>query len=100
MLTGDFNKDINYNTLIVDSGASTHMVHSKSLLSKFKKANGVVKIGDNSEVETKGTETLTGNHLDKNGQQIDVTLHDILIVPTLWVNLFSIQKQPQNLIAK
>jgi hypothetical protein len=50
MLTGDINKDVNYNTFIADSGVSTHMVHSKSLLSNFQKDNGVVKIGDNSEV--------------------------------------------------
>jgi hypothetical protein len=92
MLTGDFNKDVNYNTFIADSGASTHMGHSKSLLSNCQKENGVVKIGDNSEVESEGTGTFTVYHLDKNGQQIDVTLHDVLLVPTLWVNLFSITK--------
>jgi hypothetical protein len=92
ILTGYFNKDVNYNTFIVDSGAFIHMVHSKSLSSNFQKEDGVVKIGDNSEVESEGTGTFTGYHLDKNGQQFDVTLHDVLLVPTLWVNLFSITK--------
>jgi hypothetical protein len=62
------------------------------LLSNFQKEDGVVKIGDNSEVESEGTGTFTGYHLYKNGQQIDVTIHDVLLVPTLWVNLFSITK--------
>jgi hypothetical protein len=96
MLTGDFNEDVNFNTFI----ASTHMVHSKSLLSNFQKKDGVVKIGDNSEVESEGTGTFTGRHLDKYGQQIDVTLHEVLLVPTLWVNFFQSQKQPLNQIAR
>jgi hypothetical protein len=69
MFTGDFNEDINYNRFIADSGESTHMVHSKSLLSNFQKEDGVVKIGDNSEVESEGTGTFTGYHLDKHGKQ-------------------------------
>jgi hypothetical protein len=68
MLTRDFNNYI-YNTFIADSGASTHMVHSKSMLSNFQKEDGVVKVGDNSEVESEGTGTFTGYHLDKNVQK-------------------------------
>jgi hypothetical protein len=68
------------------------MVHSKSLLANFKKDSGKVKIGDSSEVDSEGTGTFKGYHLNKEGKQIDVTLDDVLLVPHLWVNLFSITK--------
>jgi hypothetical protein len=46
------------NTFIADSGASAHMVHSKSLLTNFKEKSRMVKIGGNTEVKSLGTGTL------------------------------------------
>ena len=52
------NKDkVNINTFIADSGASTHMVHSKHLLTNFQPSIGEIKIGDNSNMESSGTFT-------------------------------------------
>jgi hypothetical protein len=42
------------------------MVHSKSLLSNFQKEDEIVKIGDNSEVESEGAITFNGYRLDKD----------------------------------
>jgi hypothetical protein len=78
------------NTFIADSGASAHMVHSKSLLTNFQEKSVTVKIGVNTEVKSLGTGTFLGYHLNKEDKSIDLTLHDVLL--DLWVNLFSITK--------
>jgi transposase InsO family protein len=92
MLTGNIDGNTNSNTFIADSGASAHMVHSKHLLSNFKEELGKVKIGDGAEVDSLGTGTLNGYHMNKDGKQINVSLDDVLLVPSLWVNLFSITR--------
>jgi Reverse transcriptase (RNA-dependent DNA polymerase)/gag-polypeptide of LTR copia-type len=92
MLTTDEASNVTPNTFVADSGASAHMVHSKYLLSNFKEDLGTVKIGDNTEVKSLGTGTFKGYHINKDGQEIEVTLQDVLLVPDLWVNLFSITK--------
>jgi hypothetical protein len=72
------------------------MVHSKSLLSNFNEDMGTVTIGDKTEVKSLGTGTFIGYHYDKDGKEIEVTLHDVLLVPDVWVNLFSITKATSN----
>jgi hypothetical protein len=53
LLAGDYGNNLNPNTFIADSGASAHMVPSKSLLTNFKQDSGNVKIGDNSVVDSR-----------------------------------------------
>jgi hypothetical protein len=50
--------NVNFNTFIANSGASAHMVHSKSLLSNFKEDMGTVTIGDKTELKSLGTGTF------------------------------------------
>jgi hypothetical protein len=68
------------------------MVQSKSLLTNFQEKSGTVKIGDNTEVKSLWTGTFMGYHINKEDKSIDLTLHDVLLVPDLWVNLFLIIK--------
>ena len=68
------------------------MVHCKHLLSNFKENIGTVKIGDNTQVGSLGTGTFIGYHINAEGKDIEVQLKDVLLVPDLWVNLFSITK--------
>jgi CO dehydrogenase/acetyl-CoA synthase alpha subunit len=58
MLTSDSDSLVNINTFIANSGASTHMVHSKHLLKNFQEDLGEVKIGDNTKVESLGKGTF------------------------------------------
>jgi hypothetical protein len=39
-----------------------------------------------------GTGNFSGYHLNKQNKNIYLILHDVLLVPDLWVNLFSINK--------
>jgi hypothetical protein len=91
LLTAD-SKNVNMNTFIADSGASAHMVHSKSVLTNFHEKCGTVKIGDNTKVVSLGTGTFMGYHLNKDNKNIELTLPEVLLVPDLWVDSFSITK--------
>jgi hypothetical protein len=84
------------NTFIADSGASTHMVHSKQFLSDFQPDIGDVKIGDNKTIKSLGKGTFHGYHTNSEDKQVPVTLQDVLLVPDLWVNLFSVTKAMEN----
>jgi hypothetical protein len=96
LLTTKDGVNVNFITFLADSGASAHMVHPKSLLSNFNEDMGTVTIGDKTEVKSLGTGTFIGYHLYKDGKEIEVTLHDVLLVPELWVNLFSITRATSN----
>ena len=96
LLTSNTESNVNSNTFVADSGASAHMVHSKHLLSNFTENEGTVKIGDNTQVESLGTGTFIGYHINAEGKEIEVQLKDVLLVPDLWVNLFSITKATSN----
>jgi hypothetical protein len=50
---------VKQNTFIADSGASTHIVHSKQFLTDFQPEEGDVKIGDNKTIKSLGEGTLT-----------------------------------------
>jgi len=96
MLTTDSDKLVKPNTFIADSGASTHMVHSRHLLTDFKPSENEVKIGDKTMVKSLGTGTFKGFHINKDGKEISVIFKDVILVPSLWVNLFSITKATSN----
>jgi Reverse transcriptase (RNA-dependent DNA polymerase) len=100
MLTADYNHLVQKTTFIADSGASTHMVHSRELLTNFIPNKNEVKIGDKTMVESLGMGTFTGTHLNADGQEITITLRDVILVPSLWVNLFSITKATSNSTCK
>jgi hypothetical protein len=96
MLTTDSESAVTPNTFIADSGASTHMVHSRHLLTDFKEHINEVKIGDKTMVQSLGSGTFKGFHINKDGKEINVTLNDVILVPSLWVNLFSVTKATSN----
>jgi hypothetical protein len=92
MFTNEGDHAINKNTFVADSGASSHMVHSRQLLTNFKPQKGVIKVGDDTKVDSLGYGDFIGYHIDKNGKEISIQLTNVLLVPSLWVNLFSITK--------
>jgi hypothetical protein len=68
MFNTEEGSNINKNTFVADSGASAHMVHTREMLPVFKDLISDVKIGDNSTVQSKGTGTFNGYHMNKDGQ--------------------------------
>jgi hypothetical protein len=77
-------------SFIADSGASCHMVNDMSLLFDFIEEEGTVKVGVNRKIASKGYGTYKGIHINKDGKKIKITFTRVLLVPGLWINLFSI----------
>lgn len=77
------------NAWLLDSGASKHMSFQKHWFSKLNETNETVCLGDNSMCEVKGRGTI---YIQKyvNGKWIDGRIDDVLYVPDLKRNLFSI----------
>ena len=63
MFTSQGDPLVKPNTFIADSGASTHMVHSKQFLSDFQPDIGDVKIGDNKTIKSLGKGTFHGYYI-------------------------------------
>jgi hypothetical protein len=96
LLTTNGKENGNINTFIADSGASAYIVHSKSLLKNYQEDIGEVKIGDSNENKSLDKGTFHGYFKNKDGETITITLNDVLIVPDLWVHLFSITIATSN----
>lgn len=76
---------------IVDSGASIHMTHDKSLFSNFKSNRGRIKIADGSHIPILGY----GNiylHIKTSAGPLSLMLRDVAYVPDLHVNLISVNE--------
>jgi hypothetical protein len=68
------------------------MVHSRHMLTDFTSKEDSVMIGDNTAIKSLGVGTFKGFHTNQHGNHIKITLTDVLLVPDLWVKLFSITK--------
>ena len=68
---------------IADSGASAHMTHSSSHLENYKSLTSTVRIGDDSSLSVIGVGDVPFG---------DASLKEVLHVPQLSTNLFSISK--------
>lgn len=75
---------------IMDSGASHHMTGVKSLFSDYEeKEGGLIRLGNDCSVKVQGRGKVPLT-LDINGETQVATMTDVLFVPDLAYNLFSI----------
>jgi hypothetical protein len=81
-------KELSKYSFIADSGASSHMVNSKSLLKNFVPEEGSVKVGYNRKIVSKGYGSYFGNHKNQDGEKVKVMFKRVILVPDLWINLF------------
>ena len=96
-VTSDFPKVARENTLLVDCGATTHILNDKSkfvnLDENFDPANHVIELADGSRtsglVLAKGSAEIVLH--DQNGDMKNVTLSNALFVPSYDQNIFSVQ---------
>jgi hypothetical protein len=75
MINTDSDYLVTQNKFMADSGASTCMEHSRKRLTNFIPHQNEVKIGDKTIVESLGTGTFHGTHINKEGQEITITLN-------------------------
>lgn len=76
---------------IVDSGASIHMSHDKSLFSTLKPNRGRIKIADGSYIPILGYGNIN-LHIKTSAGPLSLTLSDVGYVPDLHVNLISVNE--------
>jgi gag-polypeptide of LTR copia-type/Integrase core domain/GAG-pre-integrase domain len=79
---------------IIDSGASNHMTPHREMFTTYECFNGndlEIKLGDHSKIYAKGKGTIE-MELNVNDKQITGTISNVLHVPELRTNLFSIDK--------
>ena len=87
---------MNKNTWLGDSAASTHMGFSENSMTDVEIINSPVRIGNGKAL----TATKIGKRritiIQKDGSTQDAVLNEYKCVPELWVNLFSISKSLQS----
>ena len=78
---------------IIDSGATSHMTHSKELLYQYCKFEvpEKVSLGDGRHVEALGTGDIQVNMTFKVSKQKNCVMRRVLYVPKLTSNLFSVR---------
>jgi hypothetical protein len=88
----DFDKDI----WIGDSGASCHNCNNDAALYDDAMISEEISVGNGNVMIATKIGKLRCEILQKNGESLVVTLHDVKFVPDLWINLFSIGKALKN----
>ncbi len=77
---------------LVDSGASSHMTSNKRYFASFKEFNKPedVHLGDGRVVPALGVRSIHIKMMFKVSRPKPATMHDLLYVPKLVYNLFSV----------
>ena len=78
---------------LVDSGASSHMTQDKELLSDYREfeKSEKVELGDGHVVNAVGIGKVRVNMLFKMSKSKESVIHEVLYVPKLTCNLFSVR---------
>jgi hypothetical protein len=84
------------NTFIFDSGATSHMMHSKEGLTNLKPCHVPVKVGNAANIYSEMKGTYHGLVTQEGGRTVSITLEDVLYIPDLYINLFSMTKVLNN----
>jgi hypothetical protein len=77
-------------TSIAESGASSHMVYDETMLVNVKPHDIMVTFGNDFKLRVLSKGTYHGHTIDDNGEKVNIRLQDVLYVPELTVNLFSV----------
>ena len=83
---------------IVDSGASCHICHDRTLFTQLTNLKKVqeVTLGDGPNLQALGSETVKLELVLPNGEPQRKCLHDVLFVPGLSYNLLSVAKMTDS----
>jgi hypothetical protein len=84
------------NTFIFDSGATSHMMYIKEELNNLKPWHVPVKVGNASNIYSEMKGTFHGLVTQEGGRTLRITLEDVLYIPDLYINPFSMTKVLNN----
>ena len=88
--------DADPNTWILDSGSTSHMRFTKSGLTNLIEWKAPITVGNKEVIYSKQKGTFKGHIVNEDGIQFSVTMDDVLYVPDLIMNLFSLTKTMKN----
>jgi hypothetical protein len=83
-------------TFVFDSGATSHMRFSKDAMVNLKPLNIAIKVGNAEDIYSEAIGTFKGLVTQKYGSTFPITLEDVLYIPDLYVNLFSVTHVLKN----
>jgi hypothetical protein len=81
---------------IGDSGATCHMRYSSVGMFNLKPCQTAVTVGNNETMYSQAKGSFKGTVHNTDGTSFPIILTDVLYVPDLWLNLFSITKAIQH----
>jgi predicted nucleic acid-binding protein len=84
------------NTFVFDSGATSHMRFSKDGMINLKPLKIAIKVGNAEDIYSEAIGTFEGLVTHKDGSTFPSTLEDVLYIPDLYVNLFSMTRVLKN----
>jgi hypothetical protein len=77
---------------ILDSGASYHYCQSAEGLTDVKEIDESIKIGNGNSIKSTKIGNLKCEVTQVNGEKLEIMLNDIKYVPSLCIDLFSLNK--------
>ena len=84
--------DVDPNVWIMDSGSTSHMRFSKTGMTNLVKWSAPITLGNRQHIYSELKGTFKGHVLSEKGELFSVTMDDVLYVPDLMMNLFSLTK--------
>lgn len=88
--------NISKDTFIIDSGATSHMRFSLDGMKNLKPWKVPIKVGNAEDMYSEKIGTYHGKVIQKDGTTYDIVLDDVLYIPELYINLFSLTKVLNN----
>jgi hypothetical protein len=82
--------------LVGDSGATCHMRYSSVGMFSHTPCQTAVTVGNNETMYSQDNGTFKGTVHNTDGTSFLIIFTDVLYVPDLWLNLFSITKAIQK----
>jgi hypothetical protein len=90
LLSKELTSHFTPNTLIADSGATCHMHGSIEGMSNLKAHVTDIMVGNKESLSSLSKGNYRGLVTQKDGYTFDVILQDVLYIPRMMVNLFSL----------
>jgi hypothetical protein len=91
-----WNRSFGRNTWILDSGATSHMRFSLDGMMDLVPWKSEITVGNKEVMYSEQKGTFKGAVVNEEGIEFYVTMEDVLYVPGIFMNLFSLTKALQN----
>jgi hypothetical protein len=88
--------EVDPNMWIMDSGSTSHMRFSKTGMRNLVKWKAPITLGSRQHIFSELKGKFKGQVFSEQGMLFSVTMDDVLYVPEVMMNLFSLTKTLQN----